>query len=220
MSLEAVGSESIRLALMIVALFLSVIGHEIAHGAAALFFGDTTARDMRRLSLSPINHIDPVGTIALPLLLYVSGAPFLFGWAKPVPINVNVVLRRGHMAMVAVSLAGIVFNLILAFIAAQILKADIAVMSIDTLTLPLFDQFLVYLIKWNAVLAVFNLLPIPPLDGSNAVTHVFAKFGVYSVGNFFYRVRMWGMVIIVIIFMTDLSRLFAYAVNSVLKLLL
>ncbi|MDR0747010.1 MAG: site-2 protease family protein [Helicobacteraceae bacterium] len=220
MSLDALGSEFTRLLLMVAALFISIVGHEIAHGAMALFFGDTTAKDMRRLSINPINHIDPMGTIAVPLLLYVSGAPFLFGWAKPVPIDVNVVLRRGHMAMVAVSLAGIAFNLILAFIAMQILKVDISAMSIDAVTLPVFDQFLRYLVTWNVVLAVFNLLPIPPLDGSNALTHIFARFGVYSVGNFFYRVRMWGMVAVVIIFMTDLSQLFVYAVNSVIKLML
>ncbi|GHV03299.1 peptidase [Campylobacterota bacterium] len=180
----------------IVTLLIAVIGHEIAHGVAALGYGDTTAKDMGRLSLNPIRHIDPVGTIVLPLMLLLSGSPFLFGWAKPVPINSWRVLERGQMAMVVVSLAGIAFNLALAFLASLLIS------PIDS---SLFDYFLFYLIMWNVVLAVFNLLPIPPLDGSNAIAHLAAAFGVYGIGRFFERVGMWGMIVVVVILMTNLK---------------
>lgn len=190
------GFDLIKIAAMIVALMVAIIGHEIMHGRAALFYGDTTARDAGRLSLNPLKHIDPMGTIAVPALLLISGAPFLFGWAKPVPINVWRVLERGQMAMVVVSLAGIFFNLLVAFVAAQLIGLAAPASFVQ--------QLLFYLILWNVVLAVFNLLPIPPLDGANALGHFAAALGFEGIGRFFDRVGMWGMVVLVVILMTDL----------------
>lgn len=190
------GFDLIKIAAMIAALLVAIIGHEIMHGRAALFYGDTTARDEGRLSLNPLKHIDPVGTIAVPAFLLVTGAPFLFGWAKPVPVNVWRVLERGQMAMVVVSLAGIFFNLLVAFLAAQLIGFAAPGSFVQ--------QLLFYLLLWNVVLAVFNLLPIPPLDGANALAHFAAALGFGGIGRFFDRVGMWGMAVLVLILMTDL----------------
>lgn len=190
------GFDLIKIAAMIAALLVAIIGHEIMHGRAALFYGDTTARDEGRLSLNPLKHIDPVGTIAVPAFLLVTGAPFLFGWAKPVPVNVWRVLERGQMAMVVVSLAGIFFNLLVAFLAAQLVGFAAPGSFVQ--------QLLFYLLLWNVVLAVFNLLPIPPLDGANALAHFAAALGFGGVGRFFDRIGMWGMAVLVLILMTDL----------------
>ncbi|MDR3347833.1 MAG: site-2 protease family protein [Helicobacteraceae bacterium] len=202
--------DPIGVALKVAALLIAVIGHEIMHGLAALYYGDTTAKESGRLSLNPIAHVDPIGTIALPLMLLLSGSPFLFGWAKPVPIDVHRVLERGHIAMVVVSLAGVVFNLLLALIAAQLITFD------DPSVL---DRFLIYLVLWNVVLAVFNLLPIPPLDGANAISHLSAAFGIYAIGSFFNKIGMWGMVILVVILMTDLKLPIFLAMDSIMKLM-
>ncbi len=191
------GFDLLKILAMIAALMVAIIGHEIMHGRAALFYGDTTARDAGRLSINPIRHIDPIGTIAVPGMLLLSGAPFLFGWAKPVPINVwRVLQNRGHMAMVVVALAGIFYNLLLAFLAAQL----IGMAQPDSFV----QMLLLYLVLWNVVLAVFNLLPIPPLDGSNALAHLASALGYDGIGRFFERVGMWGFVVLIVILMTDL----------------
>jgi Zn-dependent protease len=217
MSSPSEGFDLFRIVAMVGALLFAVIGHEIMHGAAALLFGDTTAKDRGRLSLNPIKHIDPIGTIALPLLLLLSGSGFLFGWAKPVPIDVRRVLERGNMAMVAVSLAGIAYNLILAFCAARLLDFG----SLETAAQPDFWQyFLFYLIAWNVVLAVFNLLPIPPLDGSNALAFSAAALGFYGVGRFFSRVGSWGFILLLLILATDLNAPLFIAMEAILKFMI
>jgi Zn-dependent protease len=197
MSEVLAGFDLLKVVAMVVALMIAIIGHEIMHGRAALFYGDTTAQSAGRLSLNPLKHIDPMGTIAVPAMLLLSGAPFLFGWAKPVPINVwRVLQNRGHMAMVVVSLAGIFYNLLVAFLAAQLIGFAAPESFVQML--------LLYLVLWNVVLAVFNLLPIPPLDGSNAIAHLASAFGHHGIGRFFERVGMWGFVVLIVILMTDL----------------
>lgn len=206
------GFDPVKTVAMIVALLIAIIGHEIMHGRVALYFGDTTAKDAGRLSINPISHIDPMGTIFVPLLLLMTGSGLLFGWAKPVPVNVRKVLQRGQMAMVAVSLAGIAYNLIVAFVAAQFLDLNA--------TASFTQIFLFYLVLWNVVLAIFNLLPIPPLDGSNALAHLFAHFGNYKVGAFFERVGNMGMVILLVILLTDLKYILFSAMDFVVKLMI
>lgn len=206
------GFDPLKIIAMIVALLVAIIGHEIMHGKLADIFGDSTAKDAGRLSLNPISHIDPIGTIALPLMLLISGSGILFGWAKPVPVNVRKVLQKGQMAMVAVSLAGIAYNLIVAFVAAQFLAtADQGTFIYILLS---------YLILWNVVLAVFNLLPIPPLDGSNALSHLFAYFGNYKVGAFFERVGNLGFVVLLVIMLTDLKYAVFAMMDFVIRLML
>ena len=114
--------EPIQIVAMVAALAVAIIGHEIMHGFVAYKYGDMTAKYEGRLSVNPIVHIDPIGTIVVPLLLFVAGSPFLFGWAKPVPVNIWTVIRNGgYNGAIAVALAGIAYNLILAVSASFLL---------------------------------------------------------------------------------------------------
>lgn len=149
-------------ALSIIILLFSVIVHEVMHGLAARYFGDHTAERAGRLTLNPIPHIDPVGTILLPLLLSLTQSPILFGWAKPVPINpLNFRdIRRGEIATAA---AGVLANMALAVV------ASIFYHILPLSGMPILKSLLLFTVKINSILAVFNLLPIPPLDGSKIV---------------------------------------------------
>ncbi len=142
------------------ALILSIIIHEVAHGYMANWLGDPTARLAGRLTLNPVSHIDPLGSVILPGLLYLTGAGILFGWAKPVPYNpYNLRNQRWGEALVAAAGPGV--NLIIAFVFAMILRfgADIGA-SLAFMTI---SSYIVYI---NILLAFFNLIPVPPLDGS------------------------------------------------------
>ena len=161
-----------ELALAIVPAVLAITLHEAAHGYAALALGDTTAKDAGRLSLNPLRHVDRAGTILLPgfllvtqLLLPPHRVSFMFGWAKPVPIGAYR-FKDPRRGMAVVALAGPAMNFFLAWIAALILSQ---MASNDFETGPLITQFLFYFILTNLVLGLFNLLPIPPLDGGRVV---------------------------------------------------
>lgn len=198
---------------VIIALMIAIIGHEIMHGYVAYRYGDNTAKYEGRLSINPISHIDPVGTIVVPLLLFISGAPFLFGWAKPVPVNMWTVIRNGgYNGAIAVSLAGIVYNLFVA------VSASLFMSFIDSSTL--LSQILYYLVVYNVVLAVFNLWPIPPLDGSNALGYLGRKFGSSAIDNFNEKVGRYGMIILIIILATPLVKIFMLPAYVLLSFLL
>ena len=199
-------AEIINIAAIILALMVAIIGHEIMHGRMAYHFGDTTAKNLGRLSINPIVHIDLVGTILLPALLYFSNAGFLFGWAKPVPINIRTVVNNGgYNGAIAVSLAGILYNFTLAIIAIIALKFIPAVSSEATLFLK---AFLTYTVIYNIVLGVFNLLPIPPLDGSQALGFIFRKINLHEAANFLDKVGQYGMILLLIMIATPLSQYF------------
>lgn len=181
------------LAISIVIMLFSVIVHEVMHGLVALKFGDHTAEDAGRLTLNPIPHIDLFGTILLPLLLIVSGSPILFGWAKPVPINpLNFSsLRKGEFL---VAIAGIMANFSLAIVAAIIFH----ILSALPQNFPaLLGSLLRFTVLINLVLGVFNLFPVPPLDGSKILLSQLP----YTLASRYQRLEPYGFLILVILMM-------------------
>jgi Zn-dependent protease len=149
---------------IIIALILSIVLHEMAHGHMANYLGDPTARLQGRLSPNPLVHIDPLGSVIVPAALYLSGVGVLFGWAKPVPYN-PYNLNDQKYGEAKVALAGPAVNLLLAFIFGMIIRsAD--VLGLDTA----FIELASYIVYINILLAFFNLIPIPPLDGSKIIT--------------------------------------------------
>jgi len=153
-----------RVTISILPVLFAITVHEAAHGWAAKQLGDPTAERLGRLTLNPLKHIDPVGTVLLPLVLIMLKAGFLFGWAKPVPITVQN-LRRPKRDMVLVAVAGPGANLLMAVFWGVIVKLGVSVAS----TGFMFGEAMQYMglvgIFINILLMVFNLLPIPPLDG-------------------------------------------------------
>lgn len=149
------------------ALIIAIVFHEVAHGWTALALGDPTAREQRRLSLNPIRHVDPVGTLLVPGGLLLAGLP-AFGWAKPVPVN-KWRLQNPRFGMMAVAAAGPGTNFVLAAVGAVALGA-LARFASDPGVLVMFGAAMLQaFILINVFLALFNLLPIPPFDGSHVV---------------------------------------------------
>jgi Zn-dependent protease len=142
-------------------LIASIILHEISHGWAALALGDDTAKRAGRLTLNPLPHIDPLGSIIVPGVLLLSGAGFLFGWARPVPVNVGR-LRHPRNDAVLTGLAGPALNLVLVGLSYVLLR--------ELRPQSYWPAFLLFQLGFlNLMLALFNLIPIPPLDGSSVV---------------------------------------------------
>lgn len=177
-----------EIAVWLVPLVIAIVFHEVAHGLVARRLGDPTAEMAKRLSLNPIRHIDPFGTIILPLLLAVSHAGAIFGWAKPVPVNYRL-LRNPRRDMVLVALAGPGMNFLLALAGTAILAATVMLSGgarggIAEIIAANALNFLLI----NIFLAVFNLLPVPPFDGGHVVEGLlpepaarrFASVGRYS----------------------------------------
>ncbi len=147
----------------IITLIMSVVIHEIAHGYAALRYGDHTAEYQGRLTLNPLKHLDLYGSIVLPLLLVLSHAPFMIGWAKPVPYNPNNFRPEDRrIGSIWVASAGILANLAIAIFMSIFIRLAVALPAIPDSVIPLAGV----VVMVNIVLAFFNLVPIPPLDGS------------------------------------------------------
>jgi Zn-dependent protease len=181
---------------LILALIFAIVFHEVAHGWMALALGDTTARDRKRLSLNPLRHVDPIGTIVLPAFLKLVGAP-IFGWAKPVPVD-KWRLRNPRLGMMAVAAAGPGINLIMAALGAIALGLLVR-SSVGAPQLGGATAFLVttlgYFLQVNVFLALFNLLPIPPFDGS----HIVEGFLPERAAQAYERLRPYGLGLMIIL---------------------
>ncbi len=193
-----------QISIWAIPVLIAIVFHEVAHGWVAFRLGDPTAARMGRLTLNPISHIDLFGTVIFPLLLIIARAPFLFGYAKPVPVNfLN--LRNPKKDMVWVALAGPATNIILAFVSFLLLKILVS------LELPRDGSFastvvipLIYMLRASAsiniVLAVFNTFPVPPLDGGRVLVGLLPEPHSTTVA----RVEPYGFLIILVLLMSHL----------------
>lgn len=181
--------------LIVAILIFSIVVHEVAHAWQARREGDDTADKLGRITLNPLPHLDPMGSFIVPAVLYFSGSGFLFGWARPVPV-VKANYREPVAGDIRVSLAGIVSNLILAvlctFFMAALVKADAVVGPLGAFGDTVYDA-LNYGILINLILAFFNLLPIPPLDGSHVMAHLLPD----ALRRPYERVSEWGILVLI-----------------------
>ena len=206
---------------MIVPLLFSVTIHEVAHGYIALRMGDHTAQKAGRLTLNPIKHLDFFGSLLLPLVLKLTGSPIIFGYAKPVPVNFTN-LRNVRKSTIYVASAGVLANFILAFLSGILFR----ILSNYKLLwqTSIFNPFIVdlysmlfYSVAINLVLAIFNLIPIPPLDGSK----ILAMCLPTSLRIQFARLERFGMIIIIFLLLTNLlDKLLSFFLNPMFNVLL
>ncbi len=171
--------------LLAIPLLYSVILHEIAHGLVASWFGDNTAKYSGRLTLNPMAHLDPVGTL---MLVFIG-----FGWAKPVPVNYNN-LNNARLGVVAVALAGCATNILIAMVALLLMQFQVINMN------SVFSTILPIVARINIILAAFNLIPIPPLDGSR----ILMEFLPIEVQSGLSRMEPYGFFIIIILLYTGI----------------
>jgi len=161
-------------------LLMSVVIHEVSHGLAARHYGDRTAEYQGRLTLNPLKHLDPVGSIIVPIILFLTQSGVIFGWAKPVPYN-PYNLKPGRWPEAAVAAAGPFSNFVIAVVFSVILRFGIA----QGFSTP-FIHITALIVSVNLLLMVFNLVPVPPLDGSRLLFALFPE-NVYRLRNFFER---------------------------------
>lgn len=209
-----------RIVVFLVVLVPSVILHEVSHGAVALLFGDDTAQRAGRLTLNPLRHIDPFGTLILPAMLILT-TPIAFGYAKPVPVNPSR-MRSPRNHSLIVSLAGPAVNIALAVsaaVAARSLLSPFEIgVALDTrVSGPLSHQVLLYFGLLNVVLAVFNLIPLPPLDGSALIERVLPS----RLWPAYLRIRPYSMLLLLaVVFLGGVSFVFDPAILLWVRLLL
>ena len=179
----------------IIILIFSVVVHEVAHGYAAYMLGDNTAKYQGRLTLNPIKHIDMFGSIILPLILFISGSGFMIGWAKPVPFN-PFNLRNQRWGEAIVAFAGPLSNIVIALVFGLLVRAGFAFGVVPSIEILHISSYIIFI---NLLLAVFNLVPIPPLDGSKILFSVF-RIGYGPAREFLERSGMILVLIFVFFF--------------------
>jgi len=188
----------------LVILIFSIVFHEVAHGRIALWRGDTTARDLGRLTMNPIPHIDPIGSILVPLFLFFTGSPFLFGWAKPVPVN-PWRFRDTKKDMAIVSFSGPASNLLLAILASVLFRI---LLNSTGESGHLLVQLLFFTVYINLVLAFFNLIPIPPLDGSKILMAVLPDQMLES----YLKIERFGFIILMLLIAMGFFRMIIFPI--------
>jgi Zn-dependent protease len=195
-----------RIVVWILPVIFAITVHEVAHGWMAKKYGDNTASALGRLTLNPIKHIDLLGTIILPGLLLITGTGFIFGWAKPVPVDPRH-FKNPRRDMAIVALAGPVANLLMAVGWALIARVGVAIgMQMESVSLPLIYSGIAG-ISINLVLALVNLLPIPPLDGSRILTGILPHYWAWQ----YNRLERFGFIILLVLLYTNvLSVILAY----------
>lgn len=201
---------------IIVALIISIVLHEMAHGWMADYLGDPTARLQGRLSPNPLVHIDPIGSVLVPGLLFLTNAGILFGWARPVPYNpYNLSDQKWGEAKVAV--AGPAVNLALALVFGLLIRFA-AVLGLG----PAFVELASYIVYINILLAIFNMIPIPPLDGSKIIQPFLPLRMQMGYRNFVHSFERWGLIgtfIFIFIFIKFLWQPFSTLVSSIFSLI-
>jgi len=200
-----------QLVIYMVVLLLAISAHEAAHAWMSYKFGDDTARLLGRITLNPVAHTDPIGTLLIPVVGFIfgaigsPGASILIGWGKPTPVN-PLRWRNKDLANIMVSIAGILANLLIAIIAFVIFKTLLMVHVIDPYSLSMHDPvtlFLVYLLTMNVSLAIFNLLPFPPLDGSKILYSVLPP----SAQPILELLEQYGFLILILLMYMGFTRL-------------
>ena len=188
-----------RIVVWILPVIFAITVHEVAHGWVAKKYGDNTASKLGRLTLNPIKHVDLLGTVIVPGLLLMTGTGFIFGWAKPVPVDASN-FKRPLQDMAVVALAGPVSNLIMAFIWALIIRLGIFIgTSAEAISLPLIYTGVAG-ISINLVLAIINLLPIPPLDGSRILTGILPNYWAWQ----YNRLERYGFILLLVLLYTKI----------------
>jgi Zn-dependent protease len=202
-------------------LLFSIVVHEVAHGWMALRLGDSTARDSGRLTLNPIPHIDPIGSIAIPLLSYLSAGSVFIAWAKPVPIN-PANFRNFRIDDILVSIVGPLSNLLVAFCCAMFYVLLGRFFGPLTLIENNFQREMVtFLIRMfaagitlNIFLTVFNLIPVPPLDGS----HVLSALLPAEIGERYRQIGFFGILLVIMLMRLDPFRNFILTVVMTVRI--
>ena len=197
-----------KLSVYFVPFFMAVVFHEFAHGWAAARFGDTTAKDQGRLTLNPVPHVDVMGTLVLPIMMMLTGANILFGWAKPVPINPNR-FSKYRAGLFWVSFAGPLMNFLLAWLSA--LAFGLIVLFIPS------NHFLAEPLQWmtsisvylNYGIGIFNLLPLPPLDGSRMIESMLS----YNATKAYERIAQYSFWILTLLIISGALSFLAWPVQ-------
>ena len=187
-----IGGLAWNIATWLIPLVIAIVFHEVSHGWVANMLGDPTAKRRGRLTFNPIKHVDPFGTVLLPMVLAVTGAP-VFGWAKPVPV-VSQRLRNPRYHMVLVALAGPGMNLLLALVAALLFAAVVAAEPQGLISVFII-QNLVHFMVINVFLAIFNLIPIPPFDGGHVVEGLLPR----RLAVHYAKLRRYGFPLLIIL---------------------
>ena len=207
------GERLYLIAILIIPILFSIIFHEVAHGWMANRLGDSTAKHMGRLTLNPIPHIDPVGSILVPIIFMILPGNMMFGWAKPVPFNPynfyhHINMRKGTMWVAA---AGPLSNLLLATISAF---GYVAVSRYFPHKAAI--DFFYYAMLFNVILGFFNMLPIPPLDGSKVLMGLLPR----EYDHFFIKIEQYGFFILIGLMATGVLSILFYPVRWIIEILI